>query len=546
MSLSEATVLSSAGDGTTVLWDLQSRVQHTAYTECVAAYRGLAVIPAAGAGASSARPLAAQGWVAAQIGRPALHMWAAAGRDAPLYKCAVADAMLCVASSSDGSFVASGGASGKAFLWDATTGELLRVWSAHYKGVSALAFLPGAGGGLASGGQDGIIHVWDVASLVDVAAGGDVSSSPPPYVSWTEHSLGVTSLRCGVGFNAGAVLISGSLDRTARLWHVPSKRCLLSVSLPAAVNVADVDAGGQRLYAGCADGVVYATAIAAAAAADAAPEAKLHRATLVASAWGGGSGGSNSSSTSGTARPDAFVGHTAAVTDLALTPDGATLVTGGDDCSVRVWDARSGRQLHCAGSWHKGPIAGLLLLPKLAPRTPHSHFHGDARSASSLAPLKKHHIPLPAEWRGSTTGPTGKEMVVLPAPHLPDEATVEGINDAFREGVVALQLALAVTSEPAVPQTDASAGGTVSPPAAEGGEAAAAAAAAITQLQERITQLESEALRWSSVNNALLARLQVAQQGAGSVPAAGVGGGDAVAAAAAATTAPGKRKAGAR
>lgn len=39
-----------------------------------------------------------------------------------------------------------------------------------------------------------------------------------------------------------------------------------------------------------------------------------------------------------------FVGHTESVTCCCLTPDGQKLITGGLDCTVRVWDIAVGSQ----------------------------------------------------------------------------------------------------------------------------------------------------------------------------------------------------------
>ena len=507
-------------------------------------------------------------------------MWSLSGRDAPVFKCAVAESMLCVAASRDGTLIAGGGVSGKTFLWDALSGDLLRVWNAHYKGVSAVVFLPGSGG-ICTGGQDGIIHVWDVASLIDVAVAGDVSMSPTPYVTWTEHSLPVTSLRCGAGFRATELLVSASADRTVRLWHVPSKRCVLRVSLPAGVNVADVDSAGHRLFAGCSDGVVYAVGIDAAAAADAAPDARLHRTPVNSTSEGwllgnnaaaaaAGTASSSPSSSSGAmppmtvelgaaaaARPDAYVGHTASVSDLVVSVDGASVVSGGDDGTLRVWDVRSGRQVHCSTALHKGPIAGLLLLPRHSKQQALGRGGSDSSAASSsssstsasqlrqqqhtLAPLKKHHVPLPAEWRGSTTGPTGRDMAVTCVPHLPDEHAVVSMNRSFREAVAAIAMAVhqiggvaqssgcsnasshghsALPSESETqPQqqqqrrehvhSGATADGASSLSATTA--ASAADAETIAGLRTRVALLESEAVRWKSVNNTLLSRLQMQQ-----------------------------------
>lgn len=76
-----------------------------------------------------------------------------------------------------------GGNSGTLYVWELSTGRLLRSWPAHYKAVSCLAFLE-AGGILVSGGEDTLANVWVLADVLDAAA--DWSSNPrvSPFQSW--------------------------------------------------------------------------------------------------------------------------------------------------------------------------------------------------------------------------------------------------------------------------------------------------------------------------------------------------------------------------
>jgi WD40 repeat protein len=69
-------------------------------------------------------------------------------------------AVRCVAFSSDGLTLASGGDDGMVKTWAASSGDREGGWSAHRAEVSAVCFAPNSSD-LASGGKDGSARLWD-------------------------------------------------------------------------------------------------------------------------------------------------------------------------------------------------------------------------------------------------------------------------------------------------------------------------------------------------------------------------------------------------
>ena len=424
--------------------------------------------------------------------------------------------------SQDGSLLAGGGASGRVYLWDNSTGELLKEWQAHYKAVSSLSFTT-CGSLLASGGLDSIVHCWDVEALVDVSApGGAVGGRPPsPVSTWSGHSQIITHLlftpHCGAsGCPASSRLVSASLDRTVRWWDIASGRCLHTVTLPTGATALACDTSGCNWFAGGLDGVIYV----------------LGASSKVAKANFSGF-------------------HTSAVTSLALSPDSDTLVSGGDDGSARIWSVSTLQQvgmLHAnlqggtskvvGGSGGGGggssssssssksigidasrtSIAGLVILPIRPPtlrgKTGLVVGNGDATTNTTSAwmslvnslptppPLKKHAALYQG---GETAGIMDGNVMDVSSPGFSKVSILRILSTACGEGNFegggsvqhCLQQQLGHGAGiPSVLSTPSQSSFNSLPPTSQETE--------LVSLRERVALLESENTRWKAVANKLL------------------------------------------
>jgi WD40 repeat protein len=110
--------------------------------------------------------------------------------------------------SSDSTTLVSGGSDGTIILWDVATHDALVLPPADPKvGVQALAFSPD-GKTLAAGGSDGTIALWSVTTSEMVGQ------------MLAKHLAQVTSLTFSPD---GRTLASGSGDMTVRLWNVATR-----------------------------------------------------------------------------------------------------------------------------------------------------------------------------------------------------------------------------------------------------------------------------------------------------------------------------------
>ncbi|KAA8493694.1 WD repeat-containing protein 44 [Porphyridium purpureum] len=153
----------------------------------------------------------------------------------------------------------------------------LQIFSAHIGSIYCMAFSVD-GSFLATAGQDGNVCIWGTGSLAnrmrpikgfgsmgsasdedtnlplsDSTIGGVEFLRETPYRRLRAHKADILSL----SWSEHNFLISGSADRTARLWHPSSSKCLRKFVHPDMVTAVQFHPHDENVFvSGCVDGVV--------------------------------------------------------------------------------------------------------------------------------------------------------------------------------------------------------------------------------------------------------------------------------------------------
>ncbi|MBU6277565.1 MAG: serine/threonine protein kinase, partial [Planctomycetes bacterium] len=267
------------------------------------------------AGAISSIAVSPDGtWLASTGNDNTLRLWDAADR--PTTVLAAADPIVVATLSADGTAIVCGTAAGELVLFDSRSLERRAAVMAHAGAVAALA-VSADGGMLVSGGADGRVRAHALPGLA-------------PHGDLAEHPGGVRAL---------VVLADG--------------RCV-SAGADGVARVADVRTGASLVATAAGAGAVRALAVAPPV-----PEAggATGPAGVIALAFGNG-GVTTYSLASGERLAD-VVNAAVKVSNLAVSPDGRLLATGGERTGlVTLVDLRSNVTLGSRAG-HKGTVTEL-------------------------------------------------------------------------------------------------------------------------------------------------------------------------------------------
>lgn len=293
--LIDAIIVSSLNAGTDCI-----QVYDGATGTQLKSYRGLPV-------ASSTLCLVGHGTylMTAQRDKPFLQAWAIHRHEALQIRLVVPGKVNAMAISATGPKYCVTAINEKLYIYKLLSGRLLGVASRHYQPVTRLVFTP-CGNYFASGGEDGFVYLWSLASFIEALHKYD-APQVQPHCILGQHSDTVTDLAmtsCGIrGF-----LVSSSLDHTARVFDLMTGRLMYTLVTAVGVTSVACNSLGSQLFLGHSDGTINIVNLL---------PAPLHGDVQVTSRG--------------------IECHQKSVRCVAVTASGNHLVTGGDDGVVKVW-----------------------------------------------------------------------------------------------------------------------------------------------------------------------------------------------------------------
>ncbi|KAI1796611.1 WD40 repeat-like protein [Ganoderma leucocontextum] len=242
-----------------------------------------------------------------------------------------------------GKYSAGSTAQGRVFLWETASGIMYNSWDAHYRQINVLRFTQD-GAALVAGSEDSGVTVWSIPRLLDDSLQNEL---PTPYCNFTDHTLPVTDIVCGVGSFPSCRILTASVDHTVKLWDPASKSLLTTFYFPQPISCIAWDVSERLFFAASADGSIHQVNLFRQR------EDKFSRAAMEAV---GGAGVSdviriNDADPAAARKRLIVVGE--AVTTLAISLTSSMLLAGTSTGLIHIYDIASHQLLRTVSS-HKG------------------------------------------------------------------------------------------------------------------------------------------------------------------------------------------------
>ncbi|HMQ63284.1 MAG TPA: hypothetical protein PKE06_21550, partial [Flavilitoribacter sp.] len=257
-----------------------------------------------------------------------------------------------VAFSPDGTSILTGSFDKTARLWNIKD-QSFKSFAGHEEGVTSVAFSPD-GKSILTGSEDKTVRLWNIKDQ--------------SFISFAGHEKGVTS----VAFSPdGKYILTSSYDHTARLWSIKDQSFISFAGHEKVATPAVFSQDGQSILTGSRDrGALwwnitghlrssyareYPSMVSAVAFSPNGDSILAHDFST-ALLWK-----IKSSSSLPFENFLPFEGHKHAITYLAFSPDGQSILTGSRDRTARLWNIKDQSFISFEG--HEGPVNTVAFSP---------------------------------------------------------------------------------------------------------------------------------------------------------------------------------------
>lgn len=291
------------------------------------------------------------------------------GRESCVQTIVLPEKLSAVKVSPSGTWLVGGAQSGRFYVWEVNSGNLMAMREKHYQEITTIQFSPDESF-LFTGSKDSTVLGWRLMELITSSLEGGVSfgnqsvssnNSVQPVYSWTKvHSLEITGLCIGYGRGAESRVYTSSLDSTLRCWDLSSNELVSTHVLPEKITALALDPAERAAYAGLANGDIMLI--------------NRYRVNPLTGLVQGPKGNNEKitmtyedNSDIVLSRPDADL--KSSVTCLSLNFDGTIIAAGYSDGQAYTWDITTKQVLRKLPA-HKEAISSIQILSRLGQDIP--------------------------------------------------------------------------------------------------------------------------------------------------------------------------------
>ncbi|KAK6462577.1 Pre-rRNA-processing protein IPI3 [Scheffersomyces coipomensis] len=153
--------------------------------------------------------------------------------------------------------LAGGSKSGKLYIWELSSGNLLCVKDAHYQTITSIKFSK-CGTYLITASEDSRCMIWRTLDLISIYYNDvDHMRSIKPYYAISDNTLAINDIEItSNGLSNDLKLYTVSKDTTLRIYDITSKQLLTTFILPYSIETLVLDPANRAVYVGLSNGLI--------------------------------------------------------------------------------------------------------------------------------------------------------------------------------------------------------------------------------------------------------------------------------------------------